>query len=300
MGLLSSLLPGLRDLRAPLAAGYLWLAALWLEFGSRIDLEERGKPTAFASSSAYRAWLHLQRPGQAVVTSFVAYLIGAGMSEIYPTTFLRRRGRVGRPVSTEAFSGLESWLDEWRLAHEDAWLLLTKPDKRREPVFDLDEPTPTTNADPESVEGKRAAWRVERETYDRVIDLLRELDTLRTQLLRNEPILAEELDRRHAEGEFRRAVGPPLLVVLAIAASRLGLTWWQALTVFASALALQLFISGGQRERLANNDLIRLMTNDGLISWPRLDEAVRRAEGPTRDASIPRGSMPNRRRPAKP
>jgi hypothetical protein len=30
--MLASLLPGLRDLRAPLAAGYLWLAAGWLYF----------------------------------------------------------------------------------------------------------------------------------------------------------------------------------------------------------------------------------------------------------------------------
>ena len=28
--MLANLLPGLRDLRAPLAAGYLWLAAGWL------------------------------------------------------------------------------------------------------------------------------------------------------------------------------------------------------------------------------------------------------------------------------
>ena len=34
--MLASLLPGLRDLRAPLAAGYVWLAAGWLYFAPQL------------------------------------------------------------------------------------------------------------------------------------------------------------------------------------------------------------------------------------------------------------------------
>src|SRR6266508_6193661 len=34
--MLASLLPGLRDLRAPLSAGYLWLTAGWLYFAPQL------------------------------------------------------------------------------------------------------------------------------------------------------------------------------------------------------------------------------------------------------------------------
>jgi hypothetical protein len=42
--MLLNLLPGLRDLRAPLAAGYLWLAAGWLFFAPKLlDLQNNGE-----------------------------------------------------------------------------------------------------------------------------------------------------------------------------------------------------------------------------------------------------------------
>lgn len=34
--MLASLLPGLRDLRTPLAAGYIWLVAVWVALEPRI------------------------------------------------------------------------------------------------------------------------------------------------------------------------------------------------------------------------------------------------------------------------
>ena len=38
--MLASLLPGVRELRSPLAAGYVWLAALWLLFHDRVPESE--------------------------------------------------------------------------------------------------------------------------------------------------------------------------------------------------------------------------------------------------------------------
>ena len=44
--MLSSLVPGLRELRAPLAGGYLWLISIWLIFGDalpgRSEVEQSG------------------------------------------------------------------------------------------------------------------------------------------------------------------------------------------------------------------------------------------------------------------
>jgi hypothetical protein len=42
-GMLTSILPGIRDLRAPLTAGYLWLLAAWIAFGDHLP---RARPAS--------------------------------------------------------------------------------------------------------------------------------------------------------------------------------------------------------------------------------------------------------------
>jgi len=77
--MLTSLLPGLRDVRTPLAAGYIWLLAGWFAFG---DLFPHEKPTladpAFAGLFDLASFL-----GKASVLAaltFTAYLVGAFLS----------------------------------------------------------------------------------------------------------------------------------------------------------------------------------------------------------------------------
>jgi hypothetical protein len=74
MGVLSSLLPGLRDLRAPLAAGYIWLLNIWLLFGDDIPSQEEASG---AFESLYRLGKFVPQLGKGIAISFVAYLIGA-------------------------------------------------------------------------------------------------------------------------------------------------------------------------------------------------------------------------------
>lgn len=69
----ANLLPGVRELRAPLAAGYLWLAAWWIAFAG--DVPSRGQATGLA----HVAYLFIDKVspvGFAVAVGFVAYLIG--------------------------------------------------------------------------------------------------------------------------------------------------------------------------------------------------------------------------------
>src|SRR3954451_4817263 len=74
MGLISQLIPGLRDLRTPLLAGYTWLIALWLLLS---DL----KPVRDAAAKLQHEFAPLTSAyGPAVllsVTSVVAYLLGS-------------------------------------------------------------------------------------------------------------------------------------------------------------------------------------------------------------------------------
>jgi hypothetical protein len=70
--MLATLLPGLRDLRAPLAAGYLWLAAGWLYFASQLPasvndangvlkdiyrVADASNPVAIAAGLTFTAYL---------------------------------------------------------------------------------------------------------------------------------------------------------------------------------------------------------------------------------------------------
>ncbi len=73
MGVLSSLLPGLRDVRAPLAAGYIFLFDLWLLFGT--SLPEENEATGVVES-IYRLEGFVSSIGVAVAVSFVAFLVG--------------------------------------------------------------------------------------------------------------------------------------------------------------------------------------------------------------------------------
>lgn len=71
---LASLLPGLRDLRAPLAAGYVWLVALYIAL----------EPLALPRAQATGVWASVLRledvagtVGFGVAVTFVAYLVGS-------------------------------------------------------------------------------------------------------------------------------------------------------------------------------------------------------------------------------
>lgn len=79
MGMLASLLPGIRDLRAPLAAGYIWLLLAWLIVQPRIEASEETEPVQSISRLAHT----LSPAGVAIAVSFIAYLIGSLLSAIH-------------------------------------------------------------------------------------------------------------------------------------------------------------------------------------------------------------------------
>jgi hypothetical protein len=93
--MLTSLLPGLRDLRAPLAAGYLWLLFAWLLLHDRIE-EWRADDEGIAADLLSTVD-GLGPGGRVVAVSFLAYVIGSlaltGIEDI-----LRRRSGGTRTV----------------------------------------------------------------------------------------------------------------------------------------------------------------------------------------------------------
>ena len=76
--MLINLLPGLRELRAPLAAGYLWLLGLWLAFGESV-------PKRSEATGAWKQVLEAEdlfsAIGKAAALTFTAYLLGSFLSD---------------------------------------------------------------------------------------------------------------------------------------------------------------------------------------------------------------------------
>lgn len=72
--MLSSLLPGIRHVRAPLAAGFVWLVALWFLLEPVWD---RNSAAEGLIGSANRLMDALNVLGQGAVLSFAAYLLGS-------------------------------------------------------------------------------------------------------------------------------------------------------------------------------------------------------------------------------
>lgn len=91
MNLLSSILPGLRDLRAPITAGYMWLVAAWVAFAHKVP--DVTQATGIVSD-VYRMGKLVGSAASIGACSVAAYLIGLVSIWLGSTLggLLRRRG----------------------------------------------------------------------------------------------------------------------------------------------------------------------------------------------------------------
>ena len=98
--MLTSVLPGLRELRAPLSAGVLWLLVVWFSVEPSVpDPDEASGILA----SAYRLAEPLSAVGLGAVLGFAAYLVGSlsvflfsgALRQLIPTSAETRFGLTG-------------------------------------------------------------------------------------------------------------------------------------------------------------------------------------------------------------
>jgi hypothetical protein len=131
--MLASLLPGLRDLRAPLAAGYLWLAAGWLFFAPRLPASVNDAHGVL--KDIYRVVDASSPVAVAAGVSFIAYMLG-----ILSTGLLKRervRGVVVWPIQLPLMV-LHSFVESrWGKRIRDRWPSLQ--DKLQEVVWRYDD-----------------------------------------------------------------------------------------------------------------------------------------------------------------
>jgi hypothetical protein len=219
MSILSNALPGLRDLRGPLIAGYLWLLLAWLVF--KPDIQNR--PTTEPAAALYDLGHDVGRAGVLVGVSVLAYIVGSLSQDIanVPRNFWRG-------AATLLQFGSRSWLiNDHRI------------------VDALDRATRLVEQNEARLGDDASAWEREvRMRADAATSEVRsELDLPATLLVGDQEQLFSEVDRLKSEADFRFALVPPL-VALAVYLAVVASAWW----LVALLAPILLFVQATKRE----------------------------------------------------
>lgn len=257
---------GLRELRAPLAAGFVWMVAVWFAFEPRWDRADHNDGFV---ASANRLIATVNLLGQAVVLPFVAYLLGSFSVFVFSRILLARlhpslwsSGRVLEGLSDEGRASL------WQVAYESLDRIEEELTLSGVPVNDvlrarLDSDGAGANgsgmhAGAPAKSNEEPALRVEQEAQAELIasGVLRNLAVVaNTQLLGKEPDVFAAVDRNKAEVEFRVALVPALVgLALTIGVTLRAESWWAALLALLLGMlgAVGLLLDAARGRRDAN------------------------------------------------
>ncbi|MCR6484429.1 hypothetical protein M8542_16515 [Amycolatopsis sp. OK19-0408] len=255
--MLASLLPGFRDVRSALVAGYMWFCAGWLLIG------HHARPSTGLLGKPARELLALfGTGGRLAAISVLCLLIGEVTGSLVQATFfrisygyLRRlttadldsrpRGLRGlfRPLSGRAVSRVRDRARENERRHQEA---------------------EASEASPRGV--------IDYEVDRRALGAVREVLHLSPRLIVAKPELYAEFSRIKSESEFRDAILFPLPVLaVAVCVNLAAPTWLQALLIAATLLAdVYLFTQSRKQFREAHS-LIAHTIADGTISSAAFD-----------------------------
>jgi hypothetical protein len=297
--MLMNLLPGLRDLRAPLAAGYLWLAGLWLLLADIVP------PRSTATGVVAHVYSLTHDLGRGVIlaaVSFTAYLIGAvlsvdidgpvvnvlskisirrirGYRYIYRVRqrFLADDRTVGRQMTTAwAYGRTSEKIDNdtrafvWRIkesVHRLNPVESELSDTKRAAIREWNDSV-RTGVGFYAV-GSDWAYKVwEGLAMTMLSDLTDEMRQLVTQLRVSNDSLFDQYDRARGEAEFRLSVAFPLIFISAT------LAWkWTPLWLLLLLGAILIMRSGIKRAREAT-DVVGQAALTGYVTpsgWMRRD-----------------------------
>jgi len=292
---LANLLPGLRDVRAPLSAGFVWLLALFLAL-------EPSLPSRNEASGVWSSLLVLADTfspvGIGIAVSFLAYLTGS----IYEAISSAIVELVGRLTSPYRFVTTGEW---WRERTPRAIYSRKGEESLKEvvsthvgaledalngcgiPSLQVATQSNEALAPDEILQALKPLRpllvnrppRADDDTFRRDFDeliaryVLTETDLMRARLIgKDTEQLFSVVDRLRSEAEFRTALAPALVALAAVLAWRA--TWWSAAIVTLSAVLL--FWQGRQRMRASNDTLLEALRIDRVQAptIERLDAAT--------------------------
>lgn len=256
MQILASALPGFRDLRAPLTAGYLWLVFAWVAIKPDIGT----RPTNDVARALYDLGESVGPFWIGLGVSVAAYLIGSVSQAL-------------SPLLEGLASGIYSRFYKQFGSAVSADEIANSPMHEVDPILQFQR---TFTASFDALMNSDAALsyvhgslddhreNVYKELDDRVSAARRgleyELDMPATLLLGNEPQLFAEADRLKAEGQLRLAVIPPLTAITIELTTATGSCWWLVGFLAIAVLAFQ----GSARIREFRS-LMRSAVRRGLI-----------------------------------
>ena len=298
-----NLLPGLRELRAPLASGYLWLLTGWLIFAPLVP-PISGSTGIWADT--YRLGEAVGRSGVLAAVTFAAYIVGIfneriaylvarflqsmrirkprELAKIWPYDILRdivTNALIDRYRTSEAFR------DEIRARMTPATLMTLSPDyvstflpntkfgefphlqaPERDPELQRKFADATQRVIDEAEQSRDQLGLLLREQIlveGTIEELRQDLLLLPARLVGKEPEIYERWDRLRAESEFRISVALPLFVLALVLAIRLHPIF--ALLVLPSGYLVQ---EGLAKSRAATSQLAESL-RAGRVSSPVLD-----------------------------
>lgn len=278
---LSTLLPGLREVRAPLLAGWLWLVVVFLVWGPDLDVRVQGRDVAFELGGSQQ-----RAPLLAVfgVLSLGAYLVGSLVGDV-----LRGVWRQWRELSDVSTWGWGQRPQASTTPYAQTSLRLLLEERVAEAEVRLRAGGETLAALPATLASSESEWEPHGPTW---LDdeehqaqqlasalhaqTLRELGLVRFRLMGDEPALFAQVDRSQSEAEFRIAAATPILAIgLLVAVGMPGVVTALLVAASAAAFAGLLAWQAVSRQREANDALVDALFI-GKVQAPALDQ-LRRA-----------------------
>jgi hypothetical protein len=246
MQMLSSLLPGIREIRAPFVAGFIFLVALYLLLDKQITVLTQPS-SADAGVKMVMKWL--DSTGRLAVAGIVAYLVGALVLQAMQQIRYRAAYRLN------AWTGKKYNIVEWGDKPREEWTLwgrLMIPFSRTSLVRLI----ARCNSDPILTDAVQLEIR--RGGGKRLLVVNRDLYL--------------EYDRLQSAAELRRAVAWPGVLLLAALVFSLSWPLWAAsIGVF---LSLVVLFGLGLDARLMNkeaNSMYAHAVADRIVSTPSLE-----------------------------
>jgi hypothetical protein len=261
--MLMNLLPGLRELRAPLVSGYLWLISAWLVLG-RIDWLPTQRP--IGDGEVARLWDlggELGRTAVLAAVTFIAYLVGSFLetdpdgrlaAALKPVVLADRRpwysrsrtdGDIREAANLEPYQPTDIALHSGRTvaqsissqARDDMIRVFEYRHMIPDPFEPVERPVGLLMVRPPEDEFTKRNLIAQMKA-DRIIsDMIREMPQLASRLLVKNKDLYGKYDRQMAEASLRINVSVPLTMLLVLVAWLSALPIWLRLALTLPILA---------------------------------------------------------------
>ncbi|MFF8265006.1 hypothetical protein [Streptomyces virginiae] len=287
--MLASLLPGIRELRTPLATGYIYLLTVFLLVAGRIPARaEAPEPMRLL----YDAVEWMGKPAALAAVTFVAYLVGSVLAvraatinhalgitwQLWLRRLARRREKHGHAVEIRDFG---DFMGLRRLSPTFARFTALRAELTKSAADTLVRHFEDRGGTPELFMSQdEMAW------HEGLVTVVLDLPQLRTRLYGADKDLYGDYDRLTAEADLKVNVGFATTVLSCVIAV-LGEPWWVLLS-----LPMAFLIYRGLSTAKQANDVLVQAIVTGVVTSPNIEEYLTTAQGDGNAAQTGEDDMP--------